>query len=373
VHVQLVEKAPGQSSDGNEAPVFLRNHWYAAGFPDEVGRSLLARTLLGEDVLLYRREDGTPVALDNRCAHRRLPLSIGKLLGDAVQCGYHGLLYGPNGACVKIPGQASVPDVRLRTYPLVERHRYLWIWMGDPALADPGLIPDFGGLDSSEIGVTRIQLKPECHMQLVIDNLLDLSHLAYVHNTTTGNAAVAENAIVKTEVSDDIVQVKRWIRNVVPAPTFTQFGGYNGRVNLWQVSEFRPPSYIRVSYGSAPADSPMPEGDGIWSQGNWGFQVFHGLTPETDRTTHQFRHVAHDRGLGDAQVTAEFYRQCDQIIREDLAVFAVQQRALDADGAPPSTVRTRLAIDADSGLLQARRINERLAREAKTAGAATAQ
>ena len=353
--------------------MFLPNHWYAAGFPDEVGRHLFARTLLGEDVLLYRCEDGTPVALENRCAHRRLPLSMGKLLGDAVQCGYHGLLYDPKGACVKIPGQASVPDMHLRNYPVVERHRYLWIWIGDRALADPGLIPNFGGLDSPEIGVTRIELKPQCNIQLVIDNLLDLSHLAYVHNTTTGNAAIAEQATVKTEVKGDVVQVKRWVRDVVPPPTFTQFGGYNGRVNLWQVTEFRPPSYIRVSYGSAPAGSPMPEGEAIWSQGNWGFQVFHGLTPETDRTTHQFRHVAHDRGLGGPQVTAEFYRQCDQIIREDLAVFAVQQRALDADGAAPSTVRTRVAIEADGGLLQARRINERLAREAASAGAATAR
>jgi phenylpropionate dioxygenase-like ring-hydroxylating dioxygenase large terminal subunit len=344
--------------------VFLRNHWYAAAFPDEIGRSPLARTLLGEDVLFYRREDGTPVALDNRCAHRRLPLSMGMLVGDAVQCGYHGLLYDSTGACIKIPGQTNVPNVRLRTYPLVERHRYLWIWMGDPGLADPAKIPDFGRLDSPDVGVTRIQLKPECHMQLVIDNLLDLSHLAYVHSTTTGNAALAEEAIVKTEVRGDVVQVKRWVGNVMPAPTFTQFGGYNGRVNLWQVSEFRPPSYIRVSYGSAPAATAMPEGDDIWSQGNWGFQVFHGLTPETERTTHQLRHVAHDRGLGDAAVTAEFYRQCDQIICEDLAVFGAQQRGLDADGASPAAVDTRLAIHADGGLLQARRINERLAREA---------
>ena len=349
--------------------MFLRNHWYAAGFADEIGRSLVARTILGDDLLFYRREDGSPVALDNRCAHRRLPLSMGVLIGDAVQCGYHGLLYGSDGACVSIPGQTNVPDIRLRSYPLIERHRYLWIWMGDPARADPALLPDFARLENPDVGLTRIRLKPECHVQLVIDNLLDLSHLAYVHNTTTGNPAVAENALVKTEVAGDVVQVKRWIRDVVPAPTFVEFGGYNGRVNLWQVSEFRPPSYIRVSYGSAPAGTPMPEGDDIWSQGNWGFQVFHGLTPETERTTHQFRYVVYDRGLGDAAVAAEFCRQCDQIIREDLLVFAVQQRALDADGALPSVVGARLAIHADGGLLQARRINERLAREAESVAA----
>src|SRR5277367_3309708 len=143
--------------------VFLRDHWYAAGFPDEVSRSLLDRKFIGEDVLLYRREDGSPVALDNRCAHRRLPLSLGRLVGDTVECGYHGLCYDANGVCIKIPGQTTVPDVRLRTYPLVERHNYLWIWMGDPARADLDLIPDFSRLDSPDAGLTRIQLKPECH------------------------------------------------------------------------------------------------------------------------------------------------------------------------------------------------------------------
>lgn len=346
--------------------MFLRNHWYAAGFPDEVGRTLLARTFLGEDVLLYRTQAGQAVALENRCAHRRLPLSLGRLVGDDVECGYHGLVYDCSGACIRIPGQSQVPDVRLRRYPVVERHRYLWIWMGEPDAADPALIPDFGRLDAPEVGITRIQLKPDCHVQLVIDNLLDLSHLAYVHSTTTGNAAIAEAAVVKTERVGDVVQIKRWVRDVEPAPTFVQFGGYNGRVNLWQISEFRPPSYVRVSYGSAPADRPMPEGDDIWSHGDWGFAVFHGLTPETERTTHQFRHVAHDPGIGDAVVTAEFYRQCDQIIREDLAVFAVQQRVLDAEaaGLPPSEVRARVATHADGGLLQARKINERLLRAA---------
>ncbi len=190
--------------------------------------------------------------MEDRCAHRRLPLSMGRLIGDNVECGYHGLVYDATGACIKIPGQASAPAVCVRRYPLVERHRYLWIWMGDPARADDSLIPDFGRLDDPDRGVTRIQLRPDCHVQLVIDNLLDLSHLAYVHSTTTGNAAFAEDAMVKTERQGDVVQVKRWIRNVVPAPTFVQFGGYNGRVDLWQVSEFRPPSYVRVSYGSAP-------------------------------------------------------------------------------------------------------------------------
>ena len=145
--------------------------------------------------------------------------------------------------------------------------------------------------------------------------------------------------------------MKRWACNVAPAPTFVEFGGYSSNVDIWQISEFRPPSYVRVSYGSAPAGSGIPEGDGIWTQGKWGFQVYHGITPETERTTHQLRYVVHQFGRGDAAELNEFYRQCDQIINEDVTVFAAQQRALDTGRTvhPPGNriraSRSRLTAD----------------------------
>lgn len=338
--------------------MFLRNCWYAAGFPEEIGRDLLARTFLNENVVLFRKTDGTPVALEDRCAHRRLPLSMGTLIGDRLQCGYHGLEYDCTGACVKIPGQLSVPGgAGVRAYPLVERHRYLWIWMGDPRRADVSLIPDYGKLDDPDWGTSRIQLNYEAHYQLVVDNLLDLSHLAYVHNTTTGNTAISEDAEVKTEVKGNRVQVKRWASDISPAPTFVEFGGYNANIDSWQISEFSPPSYVKVNYGSAAAGSGIPKGEGFWRQGTWGFQVFHGITPESERTTHQFRYVAHQFGLGDDRVTQEFYRQCDQIINEDVAVFPVQQRSIDSDpGATWDNINSRVAVIHDKGLLRARDI-----------------
>lgn len=342
---------------------FLRNYWYAAGFPDEFGRHLLARTFLRENVVLFRSEDGKPVALEDRCAHRRLPLSMGKLKGDTVECGYHGLVYDCRGHCTHIPGEKSVPSgPRVRAFPVVERHRYWWIWPGDPKAADPALIPDYSRVADPEWGSTRIKLHLDCNYQLTVDNLLDLSHLPYVHGTTTGNPAVAEDASVKTERVGDCVQVKRWACNVEPAPTFAQFGGYNSRIDIWQVSEFRPPAYVRVNYGSAPAGTGIPEGDGFWTQGNWGFQVYHGLVPETERTTHQFRYVVHPLGFADGATLTEFYRQCDQIIREDLDIFAVQQQALDSDheGATAWQPNARCAIAADGGLLQARSIVKKL-------------
>jgi vanillate O-demethylase monooxygenase subunit len=343
--------------------MYLHNAWYAAGFSDEFGAALLARTYLDEAVVIYRTSDGRPVALEDRCAHRRLPLSMGRLVGDEVECGYHGLVYDCSGTCVKIPGQsqASIPvGARVRTYPVVDRHRYLWIWMGDADAADPSSIPDFSALEAPGAGVHRIRLHLQCNYQLAVDNLLDLSHLAYVHNTTTGNAAVAEDAVVKTFREDDTVLVKRWIRDIPPSPTFAQFGGYTGKVNLWQVSQYSPPTYIRVSYGSSEASVPLADDVDIWSHGTWGFKVFHGITPETAKTTHQFRYVAFDPTFASEDVITEFNRQNDQIINEDRVIFAVQQKALDEDprGFSARDIQSTAPIHADPGLAMARRILE---------------
>jgi vanillate O-demethylase monooxygenase subunit len=358
--------------------MFLRNAWYAAGFSDEFGRTLTARTFLNEAVVVYRTEDGKPVAFEDRCAHRRLPLSMGRLVGDQIECGYHGLVYDCSGVCVKIPGQPreSIPQgARVRSYPVVDRHFYLWIWMGDPERADAGLIPDFSLIGAPGGGRHRIKLHLACNYQLVIDNLLDLSHLAYVHTTTTGSAPLAENAVLKTVRTGNTMQIKRWVRNVAPSPTFAQFGKYKGRVNLWQVSEYSPPSYVRVGYGSSDASVPIGEDDDIWNRGHWGFNVFHGLTPETDTTSHQFRYLAFNPAFGDEAVIADFNRQNDLIISEDRDIFAVQQRALDTDprGFTAQEIRSTAPIHADQGLLMARRIlGECLQAERASAGASTA-
>jgi len=210
--------------------MFITECWYAAGFPDEFGRSLVGRTFLREPVVLFRTEMGELVALEDRCSHRRLPLSAGRLKGDTVECAYHGLVYDCSGACIKVPGQDDVPrTARLKRYPVADMHGYSWIWMGDPARADTRTIPDYNRLSLPGLGRHRIALHVEANYQLIVDNLLDLSHLPYVHGTTTGNPPVSERASVKTERHGNTVQVKRWAENVEPAPTFVQFGGYQDR------------------------------------------------------------------------------------------------------------------------------------------------
>ncbi len=351
------------------AEAFLMDYWYVAEYPENIGRTLTRRILLNRPLVLYRQENGKPVALDDACPHRRLPLSAGRLNDDIVQCRYHGVEFGPTGACVKIPGQSGIPpeSYGVRSYPLVERYGYVWIWLGDPERADESLLPDYDRLDDQDWSQTRGYFTLECNYLLTIDNLMDLSHVAYVHDTTSGNPSVVEEATIKVEQVGNRVFLKRTAFNVNPPSTFAKFGGYSGNIDLWIVSEFNPPSYIIGRYGSAPAGQGIPDGidgTGIFLPGHWGFQVFHGITPETDKTTHHLRYVI--APLTENLHPEDFAVEMDKIIREDVAIYAIQQRALDVDPDRPTAweIKTRAPIEADGGLFRARAVIKKLSQPA---------
>src|SRR6187401_3606755 len=149
----------------SEAPMFLKNYWYVAASTPEIGRKPFRRIIMNEPVMMYRTGDGTPVALEDRCPHRRLPLSMGKLVSDdVIQCHYHGLRFDRTGACVRVPGQDMIPaTARIKTYPVVDRYKWLWIWMGDPALADPAKIPDYHWFDDPSWGAKSDYLYAQCN------------------------------------------------------------------------------------------------------------------------------------------------------------------------------------------------------------------
>ena len=345
--------------------MFLKNHWYAAAFSDEVRQEILPRTLMNEEVILYRTASGDPVMLEDKCAHRGLPLSMGRLVGDDIQCGYHGLVYDRCGDCVRVPSQDTVPrGAAVRAFPTIEKHGFVWAWMGDVEKADPSTIPDYGPVDDTSLLKTKFRVVLGCNYQLHIDNLLDLSHIAYVHNTTTGNEDVGENTDVVTERDGDTVRVIRRQSNVVPPETFRQFGGFDGPVDMWQVTQFNPPTYVNLSYGASPAGE-MDIGDrNIWSHGQWGFKVFQGITPETDRSSHQMRYIMVEPGsVADDAAFRELERQFDQISMEDAPVLARQQETLDRTGGDVRDFISRAPIKADQGLIAAREIIERLLRE----------
>ena len=338
--------------------MFLRNYWYVSAWSDEVGNEPVARVMLGEPVVLFRKANGIPVALEDRCIHRRAPLSIGKVVGDAIRCGYHGLVFDEAGACIKVPGQQLIPPgARVRSYPAVERHRCIWVWMGDPSLADPAAVPNFQWLGKPGWAVCKKHIRVACHYQLIVDNLLDLSHLAFVHSSTVGSEEVADAARVKTErIGQDRVRVTRWTLDVPPARTYAEFGNYSGNIDRWQISEFQPPSTLVIDNGSAAAGTGAATGDR--GEQRWGFLVCHGITPETERTTNYFWALAHEFGADDPEVKIEFHRQSLHVIGEDVTVFEAQQRIIDLDPAAHT-----IDINYDAGPLQARRIVNRLLAE----------
>lgn len=339
--------------------MFLRDYWYVAAWSDEVGRSLLARRILGEDIVLFRKLDGTVVALADRCAHRHLPLSHGVLDGDTLQCGYHGLAYDDAGDVVRVPGQVVPKGYCVRSYPVVERHQFIMVWMGDPATPDYNRIISFERMLHPDWATTKVRLHIRANYLLVVDNLMDLSHVAYVHNSTIGNAAVAEDADVVFTRTGDVVRAARDMCGVPAARTYAEFGPHKRIFDRWQISEFHPPSYFFINNGSGRCGwKPDDGGDRLMTQGEWGFQVFHGITPETETTTHQFWGLAHEERAVPAEGRAEFYRQAHLVVMEDLAVYEAQQVSLDTDlrGASPENVRSTAVIDADVGLLHARKI-----------------
>lgn len=340
--------------------MFLRNHWYVAASEAEIGRKPLARTIMNEPIVFYRKEDGSPVAFEDRCAHRHLPLSMGKLVGDKLQCYYHGLQFGPDGRCVRIPGQDQIPpNAKVRTYPVVERYKWLWIWMGDPALADPEKIADFHWLDDPNWGAKSSYLHVEANWQLVVDNLMDLTHLAFVHETTIGNSALAEHATVKVTRAPNNVVVTRWIIDQDPPPTFKKVGGFTGNVDRWQIVDFVPPAFLRLDVGATPTGTGAPEGKRV---NGINMRNLNAITPETETTSHYFWGQAHDFDIRNEETTEKIFKQIETAFLEDVAVFSAQQRNLNLVKNPP-----QVDINADTGVIQARRVNERLFAEEQAA------
>ncbi len=329
--------------------MFLRNFWYVAASGQEVTRTPMPRTLLSDPVVLYRKEDGTPVALEDRCVHRHLPLSMGKLVGDLLQCHYHGLRYDGSGQCVAVPGQKTIPPgARVKSYPVVERYRWLWIWMGDPALADPAKITDFHWLDDPGWGAKASYLHVKANWQLIVDNLLDLTHLAFVHQTTIGNAALVENAEVKVARTPDNVVVTRWIINAAPPPTFVKAGGFTSPVDRWQIIDFTPPAFLRLDVGATPTGTGAPQGRRV---GGISMRNLNAITPETATTSHYFWGQAHDWDVRNAALTDMLLAQITTAFHEDVAVFEAQQKNMTLMPNAP-----QIEINADAGLIAARRI-----------------
>lgn len=334
---------------------FIRNAWYVCAWSREVGREPLQRWICGEPLVLWRRGDGRIAALADRCPHRAAPLSRGRLVGDDIQCGYHGLVFDSGGACVSVPGASeTLKGAGTRAYPVVERWGWAFAWLGASDKADPGLVPDFHWLGDPSWAGKGETLPVKASHALLRDNLLDLSHARFVHQRTLATDAVVEFPI-ETDFDGERLTVLRDMRDIVPSPFFARLGGFEGRVNHRQHVTFTPPGniVIRLRVASAAAPDDVVE-----------MRVLNALTPETEGTSLYFWSLLRDSDLGNEDLTEWMFRANASTFDEDVAVIEPQQEMMER--APPPARPVRWGVD--KGVTLAQRWVDRLLAEEAAAG-----
>ncbi|MCC6878457.1 MAG: aromatic ring-hydroxylating dioxygenase subunit alpha [Rhodocyclaceae bacterium] len=347
---------------------FPLNAWYAVAYDVEVGRALMSRTVCSRKLVVYRRADNVPVVLEDACWHRLLPLSKGRLDGDNVVCGYHGLVFNPGGRCIHMPSQDTLnPSACVRAFPAVERHRFIWVWMGDPALADAERIPDMHWNDDPAWAGDGKVIHVKCDYRLVVDNLMDLTHEAFVHGSSIGNRAVAEAPFEVTH-TDETATVTRWMLDIDPPPFWAfQLRKKTGsvvRCDRWQIIRFEAPCTVTIDVGVAPAGTGAPQGDR--TQGVNGY-VLNTITPETETTCHYFWAFCRNYSLHEQGLTQTLREGVSRVFGEDEVILEAQQQAILDH---PEKVFYNLRIDA--GAMWARRIIDRMV-EAERSGTPPAE
>jgi len=279
------------SQPSEPRPDYILNAWYVAACDHEVGpEALFARRLLDQPVLFYRREDGEAVALLDRCPHRFAYLSQGRRMGDEIECIYHGLRFGPDGACTRSPYQKTPPArAKVQSFPLVERHRFLWIWMGDPALADPALIPDHSHMDRTDMRPMGWHVTFNGNWQLGNDNLMELTHLFWLHTSTIGgwkpDAGATDGETYRARLEAGRVLSRTFVPGIERAPVF-----YNGvpegqHFHQWNDTEWVAPANMKFTMGAVPTDAPAVTDRPYMVQS-------HLITPQTRTSSHYFSGLA---------------------------------------------------------------------------------
>jgi phenylpropionate dioxygenase-like ring-hydroxylating dioxygenase large terminal subunit len=336
--------------------MFIRNAWYMAAWASEVLQQPLGRRICGDPVVLFRDRSGAVAALEDRCCHRSAPLSLGSVVDQGLQCGYHGLIFEKGGRCVHVPGQDHVPQKAcVKSYPIVEKDEIVWIWMGDPAKADVGKIIDYPwNNDHKNWPYQKATYPVQGNYMLMVDNLMDLTHVGFVHQKTIGGTPAshvdAKMTVTRTEQGLKFV---RWMLNSVPPPTYVKAVGFKGNVDRWQEFEFIAPGFVLVWTGAVDA------GTGAYDQnkreGGFALRSLHALTPETETSCHYFWSAANGYRQDDPLTTEQLFSELAAAFLEDKVMVEAQQSRLLELGAD------RLVdIASDSARVHMRRTVDRL-------------
>lgn len=335
---------------------WIKNAWYVGASSQEVQDAPLGRKLLGQKMVFFRNEQGMVHAVEDFCPHRGAPLSLGRVCNGQLVCGYHGLAMGCDGITKSMPGQRVSGFPRIRTFAVVERFGFIWVWAGSESTADATLIPHLEWYENEEWAYGGGLYHIEADYRLMIDNLMDLTHETYVHSTSIGQPEIDANPC-KTIREGVTVTTSRFM-NGIEAPPFWREAlatiGIEGnpRVDRWQVCRFTPPSHVMIEVGVGVAGQggyDAPHEKKVFSV------VTDFITPESDKSMWYFWGMARKFRPHDVDLTATIHEGQGKIFSEDLELLERQQKNLDA-----YPDRQLLKLNIDAGGVQARKIIEDL-------------
>lgn len=337
---------------------YARNAWYVAGWTHEIEpQKPVGLTILGEPIVIYRAASGQVIALEDRCVHRLAPLSLGRCEGDRLRCMYHGMLYAPDGAVVEIPGQAQIPpQARVRSYPVAERHSWVWVWMGAAGQADPALIPPAVGLDHPEYILGHGHLDYAAQARLINDNLLDFSHLAFVHPASFGTAPQFADTPAKITPIDRGIRYERWTENSLgPASRKSEVP-----MDVFMTYDFLVPGVLLMTGGAFPAGTAQACGHGSpdLSEAVSGVTfTSQAVTPLTEKTARYFFSWGPRTGHGDEAHRDLLMSIAARAFEEDRVMIEAQQKVIDLTPEPRVMPTAH-----DRGVTLYNRLVERLAK-----------
>jgi phenylpropionate dioxygenase-like ring-hydroxylating dioxygenase large terminal subunit len=261
---------------------YVKNTWYMAGWSEELAGQLLSRRLFDRQIVLFRKGDGSIAALADRCPHRFAPLSQGERIGDAVQCPYHGLTFDGSGACVRNPFSDKIPAAaKVESWAVVERHDIIWLWGGAPSDADPALIPDFSMTANSDTvravhGYTLV----EAPYEFATDNLMDLSHIEFVHKGSFAGAGVIFAGAHDVQEEGDTLRSNWWMPGVKAPPHTMGIYPPDMITDHWLDMRWNAPASMHLEIGATATGAPRGEGVIV--------QQCHIITPASATTAHYF-------------------------------------------------------------------------------------
>lgn len=317
-------------------PGFLKNVWYVAGWSSEFdGSGPFARRIADEPLAFFRDAQGTLVALADRCPHRWAPLSLGRVEGDTLRCMYHGLRFAASGQCVEVPEQDSIaPGLCARSYPVVERHRFAWVWMGDAARADPALIPVLTPLDQADWRIDSGQIDYQANCALINDNLVDLSHASFVHEKTFGQVPAALRG-ARAKTIDRGVRMEGWVAGDGYGERLReQSSGDYSHLDFWGRLDYVVPGIFHSCNDPYPGGTAKASGGEAPDAGTPPLAQIHSIqavTPLGPRASRYFFAFCYSPGVYDDAAAAAQWRIIIEAFEEDRIIIEAQQRVIDED------------------------------------------